>query len=44
MFTGTVASTNKKALQVSNLQGFINSSSGLDGTRTRDPMRDRHVF
>ena len=25
------------------LQAFI-TSGGLDGTRTRDPMRDRHVF
>ena len=23
---------------------IVNKNSGLDGTRTRDPMRDRHVF
>ncbi len=23
---------------------FFFSESGADGTRTRDPMRDRHVF
>ena len=25
-------------------QGLTRVFSGLDGTRTRDPMRDRHVF
>jgi hypothetical protein len=24
--------------------GIFNNLGGLDGTRTRDPMRDRHVF
>lgn len=28
-----------------NLRGFFSFlTGGLDGTRTRDPMRDRHVF
>jgi hypothetical protein len=31
----------KKNLQ---LGGFNFAFRGLDGTRTRDPMRDRHVF
>ncbi len=31
----------KKSLSVT--KGFPNIR-GLDGTRTRDPMRDRHVF
>ena len=26
------------------LEEFGITPSGLDGTRTRDPMRDRHVF
>ena len=26
------------------LTNFYIVSGGLDGTRTRDPMRDRHVF
>ncbi len=34
---------NKKPSQVI-LRGFLSFFSGLDGTRTRDPMRDRHVF
>ena len=31
----------KKAFQ---LRKAFPNISGLDGTRTRDPMRDRHVF
>ena len=31
----------KKALLVT---GLLLAFSGLDGTRTRDPVRDRHVF
>ena len=26
------------------LRGYFSFTGGLDGTRTRDPMRDRHVF
>lgn len=26
------------------LRGCFSFTGGLDGTRTRDPMRDRHVF
>jgi hypothetical protein len=26
------------------LRKALNNICGLDGTRTRDPMRDRHVF
>ena len=32
---------NEKA---SDLQRLYSVQSGLDGTRTRDPVRDRHVF
>lgn len=31
----------KKGLTVTTINPF---KSGPDGTRTRDPMRDRHVF
>ena len=31
----------KKALTI---RAFDELTSGPDGTRTRDPMRDRHVF
>ena len=37
----------KKALIPLGIRAFPNfafSSCGADGTRTRDPMRDRHVF
>ena len=38
----TISTTvNKKT---SEKQRFIYLFGGLDGTRTRDPMRDRHVF
>ena len=39
--------TNLKILLVKKSLSFRKASpnlSGLDGTRTRDPMRDRHVF
>ena len=39
--------TNKKALIPLRIRAFPNFAfliSGPDGTRTRDPMRDRHVF
>jgi hypothetical protein len=39
--------TKKKSLNVlifSDLRFFEILLSGPDGTRTRDPMRDRHVF
>ena len=35
------ASHKLQRLKTGNTQRF---KSGLDGTRTRDPMRDRHVF
>ena len=34
----------KKALQSFDVQSFIKFVGGLDGTRTRDPLRDRQVF
>ena len=38
----------KKSPQTFWLEGFdafdVLAFSGADGTRTRDPMRDRHVF
>ena len=33
----------KKPLQINDLQGF-SLFGGVDGTRTRDPRRDRPVF
>ncbi len=33
----------QKTLQIVKFEGF-KSSGGADGTRTRDPVRDRHVF
>ncbi len=39
--------TNKKALIPLRIRAFSNFAflrSGAYGTRTRDPMRDRHVF
>ena len=33
-----------KSLQIFRFKGFFLFFGGLDGTRTRDPMRDRHVF
>ena len=39
--------TNKKALILLRIRAFPNFAflrSGAYGTRTRDPMRDRHVF
>ena len=39
--------TNKKALILLRIRAFSNFAflrSGAYGTRTRDPMRDRHVF
>lgn len=34
----------KKASQIIDLQGFLKVVGGLDGTRTRGPLRDRQVF
>jgi hypothetical protein len=34
----------RNALNLRALSDFLNLKSGPDGTRTRDPMRDRHVF
>ncbi len=34
----------KKPLQFAELQGFLILIGGPDGTRTRDPLRDRQVF
>lgn len=37
----------QKTLQSLSSEGFkirMNLSGGADGTRTRDPVRDRHVF
>ncbi len=31
-------------MQLTNNKLIAFQLSGLDGTRTRDPMRDRHVF
>lgn len=34
----------KKALESIDYKAFMISICGLDGTRTRDPLRDRQVF
>ena len=34
----------KKALQLARLFKQLQIVGGLDGTRTRDPLRDRQVF
>jgi hypothetical protein len=38
----SLAYTKEKPLHIKDLQGFL--TGGVDGTRTRDPRRDRPVF
>lgn len=38
------SSGHEKSLTDRNLSGFLESFGGADGTRTRDPRRDRPVF